>query len=392
MVLTSLANWCGFIILVAVFWLLPPRWRLGWLACFSLVLLALNDFAAAVLIGYLLLLCLLSPIWIAGIRWRAWAVVAALLIPLAVFKYPILLGLARLQESTALAYDPAALALPLGISYVTFKALMYTLEVSRERIAAPGLTALASYLALAPVVSAGPIDKPQHLLPQLLKEVRPSLDLLIYGGYRIILGIIFKFIVADGLGMLMHAFSPGALAVSTKKLLLFGPIYSLIIYFDFAGYSHIAIGAAAGLGLRCQENFASPYFKPNIGAFWRSWHMSLMKFLRDYIYFPIAYRLAKPAGARTAAHLAGIVTFIACGLWHGDGWNFLAWGLYHGLLLSAHQLFLKATKRAPLFKRLRRQRWLLVPSIALTFALVTLGWYLFAFSPAQLAIIFGGGG
>ena len=138
------------------------------------------------------------------------------------------------------------------------------------------------------------------------------------------------------------------------------------------------------------ENFAAPYLRRNIAEFWRAWHISLTSFLRDYIFLPLGYRYSRSIGPRNAAYLATIVTFVACGIWHGSGWNFILWGLYHGVLLVLHQLFLQRTKRIPLFQRLRKQRWLAAPSTLVTFLFVCGSWYLFAFTLPQLVMIFRG--
>ena len=201
-------------------------------------------------------------------------------------------------------------------------------------------------------------------------------------------GVIFKFVLADTLREFADALTPAMIAVSIKKQLLFGPYYSLWLFFDFAGYSHIAIGAAYLLGIKSMENFAAPLLRPNITEFWRTWHISLTSFLRSYIFLPAAYRWARALGPQRAAYAATVLTFLICGVWHGDGLNYVVWGLYHGVLLALHQAFLYGTKKAPLWRRLRRQRWLSAPAWALTFALVSLGWYPFAFTLPQLRDIF----
>ena len=147
------------------------------------------------------------------------------------------------------------------------------------------------------------------------------------------------------------------------------------------------------------ENFAAPYLRRNISEFWRAWHISLTSFLTDYIFKPLANLWARPLskrlgwdnGSLSAACLATVVTFVICGAWHGDGLNFLLFGLYHGLLLSAHQVFLRNTKKSPRFKRLRQRRWLALPATLVTFALVCVGWYLFALPLSDLLMIVGGG-
>jgi len=389
----SLINWLAFLLITVIYWLLPPPRRLAWLAVTSLALLAFNDFLAALLVLYLLLLCALAQraLGLGHPRWRRILLLGACLAPLVLLKYQALLGLDALQNAGALPLDFSALAVPLGISYLTFKCLMFIVAAARASQPPCSLTALAAYLAFAPAASSGPIDPPQRLLKQLLSPARFDLDRLLYALYRIAMGVIFKFVLADTLAEVADSFSYGALAVSSTRLLAFGPYYGLKLYFDFAGYSHIAIGAGYLLGVKCMENFAAPLLKPNISEFWRSWHISLTSFLRSHIFQPCAYRWARRLGPQRAAYAATFIAFLACGAWHGDGLNYLLWGAWHGLLLVLHQAFLRATRKRPLFRALRRQRWLALPAWALTFALVSLGWLLFAFTLEQLAYIFSHG-
>lgn len=401
MVFTSLLNWGLLAVVLGVFWLLPARARLYWLAAASVAILAFNDFVAAVLVLYLLVLCVLGPRFTTvgpdQARFRIWLIVILSLVPLVLFKYQNLTGAGKLLSHTF--FDPAMLALPLGISYITFKAVMYLIDTGRGRYPSQGLVSLAAYLAFAPSASAGPIDRPLALIQQFSCRIKPRADMFLYAGYRVATGIILKFVIADTLLEVLSSFSPEAMAVSVKKLLLFGPIYAVVIFCDFAGYSHIAIGVGALFGIRLRENFAGPYFRPNISEFWRAWHISLTSFLTDYIFRPLANFWARPfsrrwgwdGGSLTAACLATIVTFVICGIWHGDGLNFAVWGLYHGILLSAHQVFVRLTRKSAFWLRVRRQRWLAAPSTLLTFALVCVGWYPFAMPLHDLLRIFGGG-
>ena len=239
----------------------------------------------------------------------------------------------------------------------------------------------------APSATSGPIDQPKRFIEQLLDPGKLDLDRVVYAMYRIATGVIFKFVIADTLSEVSDAFVADALAVSLKRCLYFGPYYSFWLYFDFAGYSHIAIGAAYLFGVKCMENFAAPLLRPNISEFWRAWHISLTTFLRTYIFLPCAYRWSKTLGPQRAAYAATVLAFAVCGVWHGDGLNFLLWGLYHGMLLSLHQAFLYNTRKVKFFAKLRKKRWLAVPAWAFTFVLVSLGWFPFAFSITELRTI-----
>lgn len=398
MFFSSLLNWVGFALLVVVYWLLPVRLRPGWLGLSSILLLAYNDYLAALLALYLIAIAAIGGQVIIpragaqGRRGTLWILLTACTAPLVLLKYQTLLGIDALQQAGVIRVDFSGLAVPLGISYLTFKCIMYLIQIARGTVAAVRWDALAAYLAFAPAVTSGPIDRPDNLLKQIIAPGRLDFERVIYAGYRIATGVIFKFVIADTLREFSDALTPAMLAVSQKKQLIFGAHYSLWLYFDFAGYSHIAIGAAFLLGIKSMENFAAPLLRPSISEFWRAWHISLTSFLRDYIFLPAANRWARALGPQRAAYTATVLTFVVCGIWHGDGLNYVVWGLYHGLLLALHQAFLHNTRKSPLFKRLRRQRWLAVPSWALTFALVSLGWYAFVFSLPQLYDIFGRGG
>jgi D-alanyl-lipoteichoic acid acyltransferase DltB (MBOAT superfamily) len=390
----SLLNWVGFALLAIVYWLLPSRLRPGWLGLGSILLLAYNDYLAGLFVLYLIAAAalggrLLPPAGSTQGRHRAlWFLLAACAAPLILLKYQVLLGIDAMQRAGLITLNFGALAVPLGISYLTFKCLMYLLQVARGVITPVRFDVLAAYLAFAPAATSGPIDRPDSLLPQITTTTRLDLDRIIYAGYRITMGVFFKFVLADTLSESLSDLTPAMIAVSPVKQAIFGPYYSLWLYFDFAGYSHIAIGAAYLLGIKSMENFAAPLLRQNISEFWRTWHISLTSMLRNYIFLPAAYRWSRALGPQRAAYAATVLTFLICGIWHGDGMNYIVWGLYHGVLLAVHQAFVYGTRKAPLFKRLRRQRWLVAPSWALTFALVSLGWYPFAFTMPQLFDIF----
>lgn len=388
---TSLVNWAAFALIATGWWGAPPRWRVAWLAGSSLALLFFNDWLAG------LALLATGAAALAGPRWarrggglRAAAVYAAVLLPLLLFKYPHAFGLPGTGWSVGPVFDAATIVIPLGISYFTFKALMCARAGLRGELESTRLSAATAYLAFAPAASAGPIDRLHPLLAQLMAPRRLSGDDLLYAGYRIASGVILKFLLADTLQfVVLSEFQPASLAGSPVRLLAFGPLFSLLIYFDFAGYSAIAIGCAALLGIRSMENFDRPYLKPDIGAFWRAWHISLTTFLRDDLFLPLAMRWSRLLGPTAAAHAATLVTFSICGLWHGEGLNFLLWGLYHGGLISAHQAFHAATRHARPIAAWRRTRWYRLLATALTFAAVSAGWFLFAFDLEDLGTMIG---
>jgi len=202
-----------------------------------------------------------------------------------------------------------------------------------------------------------------------------ALDNLLAGGKRVILGLAQKFILADTIGRLAVPLAdPGAYNASMLLLAVYA--YAFKIYFDFAGYSDMAIGLAQMLGFKVPENFDRPYFQPNIAQFWRHWHISLSSWIRDYLYIPLGG--SRLGFSRTLCNL--IVAFAVCGLWHGAAWNFVAWGLWHGLGMAGHRVWNRyigqrlAGLGTPVY----------ILNVFLTFNFVVAGWVLFA-SPSLSA-------
>ncbi|HEY5999082.1 MAG TPA: MBOAT family protein [bacterium] len=259
----------------------------------------------------------------------------------------------------------AGAALPLGISFFTFKAVSYLIDVFRGQ-AAPARNPLhlAAYVSLFPQLTAGPIGRWTDLGPQLASPPRPDAALFSHGAFRFVFGLAKKVLVADTLGVAAdEVFGLDPARVGMGGAWLGAVAYTLQIYFDFSGYSDMAIGVGRMLGLRFAENFDLPYRARSVREFWRRWHISLSTWFRDYLYIPLG-------GGRVAPHrvmLNLLAVFTLCGLWHGASWTFVAWGLYHGLFLAAERTRLGAAlERAP---RPAQHLYALL--------VVTVGWVLF---------------
>jgi alginate O-acetyltransferase complex protein AlgI len=253
--------------------------------------------------------------------------------------------------------------LPAGISFYTFQSLAYTIDVYRGEVKPErSLLAFCNYVAYLPQLIAGPIERFSHLAPQLhtLTHGEP-IPQWTAGLDRILLGIAQKLLLADGCGQLVDRLivnsGPWDLLTSWAVAIGFG----LQIYFDFAAYSHMAIGIALLLGVRLQENFLAPYQAASIQEFWHRWHVTLSRWFRDYLYIPLGG--SRRGRIHTIFNL--LVTFLLCGLWHGAGWNFLLWGILHGFYL-----ILFRAKEALL------PNWRLPHAVGviLTFALVCYAW------------------
>jgi D-alanyl-lipoteichoic acid acyltransferase DltB (MBOAT superfamily) len=254
------------------------------------------------------------------------------------------------------------LILPVGISFYTFQALSYTIDVFRRHISATrDIVAFFAYIAFFPQLVAGPIERATQLLPQMLRARTFIYADAIDGLRQMLWGFCKKMLVADTCAMAVDIIwqSPGE--QSALALVVGAFLFTIQIYGDFSGYSDIAVGCARLFGIRLMQNFRTPYFATSLADFWRRWHISLMTWLRDYVYISLGgNRCSRP---RQYANI--LIVFLLSGLWHGAAWTFVLWGFYHGLLVSVE----KATKRNPHFS--------FFISSFFIFLLVAFGWILF---------------
>ncbi len=242
-------------------------------------------------------------------------------------------------------FDPAKVHLPLGISFFTFQAMSYLIDVYRgdaEHDKNP--INIALYIALFPQLIAGPIIR-YHDVYQQLRTRTLSVDLAYSGLTRFICGLAKKLLIANPLGEIAdQIFAINGNDLSTPVAWLGILCYSLQIYFDFSGYSDMAIGLGRMLGFRFLENFNYPYIASSVQAFWRRWHISLSNWFRDYLYIPLGGN--RVGLFRTYFNL--VIVFFLCGLWHGASWNFVIWGLLHGAFLVIERIgFGKVLERLP---------------------------------------------
>ena len=241
--------------------------------------------------------------------------------------------------------------LPIGISFYTFNSMSYTIDVFRRRVTpTKHLLEYTTFVALFPHLIAGPIVRFTDLAEQL-RRPRPSLTskAASVGLFFLACGLTKKLLIADQLNpyvdrLFAHS---GDLGFLTSWAAAFG--YSLQLYFDFSGYSDMAVGLAWLIGFRFPQNFNSPFKAQNISDFWRRWHMSLSAWFRDYLFIPLGGSRRGPA--RTTMNL--VLTMFLAGLWHGAAWTFVVWGLFHGVLLGTHGLLRKLglTPSSVLFNR-----------------------------------------
>lgn len=261
---------------------------------------------------------------------------------LGLFKYANFIGDNLNAALSGLGLSPMLLprvALPIGISFYTFHAISYVVDVyRRDASAQKHPTHAALYLLLFPQLIAGPIIRYRDLAPQLAERVI-SLDTFAGGIQRFVTGLGKKVLIANTVAEVADkVFGMPAAQLTPGHAWLGAVCYTLQIYFDFSGYSDMAIGLGAMFGFRFPENFRWPYVADSVQEFWRRWHISLSSWFRDYLYIPLGGN--RGTSARTYSNL--VTVFFLCGLWHGANWTFVVWGLYHGAFLVLERLGLGA--------------------------------------------------
>lgn len=254
------------------------------------------------------------------------ALVGLDLVVLGVFKYAGFLAHNLNALAPGLGVPELKLALPLGISFFTFQLISYVADVYWRRVTVePSLTRFAAYILMFPHLIAGPIVRFAHIDEELHADRRKT-GRIGLGVQYFIVGLCQKVLVANSVAPLAdHAFSLGG-GLDPATAWLGAVAYALQIYFDFCGYSNMAIGLAFMLGFTFPKNFDHPYASRSITEFWRRWHISLSSWFRDYVYIPLGGN--RGGGARTVRNL--LVVFLLTGVWHGAAWTFIVWGLYHG--------------------------------------------------------------
>ncbi|PIE23863.1 MAG: membrane-bound O-acyltransferase family protein [Planctomycetota bacterium] len=345
-------------IALSCYYLLDRRFRNGWLLLTSLFFYAWGE---TWVVGVMLLSCLTNyglALWLESVsnplgkRAIVGLSVFFNLALLITFKYanflvdnlnPVLTwsGLGPIQ------IDP--ISLPIGISFFTFQALSYVIDVyRRDAPAQRSPIDFSLYIALFPQLIAGPIVRYHDVAAQIVQRVHSS-SKFYEGMQRFIFGLTKKMLIANTAAECADAIYALPLSDLTPGLAWLGTIcYTLQIYFDFSGYSDMAIGLGLMFGFRYLENFRHPYIAQSITDFWRRWHISLSSWFRDYLYIPLGGNRRGPY--RTYFNL--LLVFVLCGFWHGAAWTFLAWGVFHGCFLILERLGLgKALARSPAVAR-----------------------------------------
>jgi len=331
-------------IVVIVFWQLPSRWRGYYVLVVSMLYYATwNAYFVAIPLALCTFVYLVNRQMLAGgkpdRRWM-WAGIVAVLLVLGFFKYRQFLVDSANALLPALKLHPItfalAIGLPLGISFYSFEAISYLIDSKQGRVGKPRFVDLVNFVTFWPHLMAGPIVRVRELVPQLKFEQGFSGRFLVYGLDRLIWGLVQKNVIANPIGAWVNeGFNSGAIH-STTDCWFLAVGFGLQIYFDFAGYTNMAIGAAQLLGIKLPENFRFPYHASNPADFWSRWHMTLSRWIRDYLFFPVT---TKYHGAPAALYISLIGVMAIVGLWHGAGWRFVIWGMMHGLYMVLYRIF-----------------------------------------------------
>ncbi len=273
--------------------------------------------------------------------------------------------------------------LPVGISFYTFQALSYSIDVYRGKLEpVRDIVQFFAYVSFFPQLVAGPIERATNLLPQFGKQRTFSYDQAVDGLRQMLWGLFKKMAIADNCAVFVDEVFGNHTAYDGASLALAAVLFAFQIYADFSGYSDIAIGVAKLFGIKLMRNFNNPYFSRDIAEFWRRWHISLTTWFRDYVYIPLGgSRTTKAKIVRNT-----LIIFLVSGFWHGANWTFIAWGAFHALLFLP---LILAGRNRKYTDTVAVGRWL--PSwkeclqMTLTFLLVVVGWIFFRADTISMA-------
>jgi len=275
----------------------------------------------------------------------------------------------------------------LGFSYIAFRLIHVLRDKQTGRLPELSLPEFSTYVIFFPTLAAGPIDRVDRFVKDLQKEFTLNQDELLQAGQRIVIGLFKKFVIADMLALIALNDSLAIQARTAGWMWIHLYAYTFQIYFDFSGYTDIAIGIGRLVGIKLPENFLSPYTKPNITQFWNSWHITLTQWIRSYFFNPFnrwtrRYKSFQPWAMILIGQLS---TMALIGLWHGITWNFILWGAWHGLGLFLQNRWSDFAKTRIKPTNPRMQQALQITGILLTFHFVAFGWVFFALSEPSLS-------
>ena len=388
-----------FPIVVLIYFIIPIKLRYIWLLIASYYFYMSWNAKYVILILFSTIVTYLSGILIekaSGPGQKKLVAAASLFANLSVlgfFKYFdfFIHNLNKLLEAVhiRLIDNPFSFLLPVGISFYTFQAISYTMDVYRGK-AAPekNLLKYALFVSFFPQLVAGPIEKTENLLTQINDSCRkrmPSFDQFLSGFTLMLWGLFMKMVIADRISLFVDGVFGRLYMAGTVETVLAAAAFAIQIYGDFAGYSITALGAARIMGFELTDNFNAPYFSGSIGDFWHRWHISLSTWFRDYLYIPLGG--SRKGAFRKYCNL--MITFSVSGLWHGAAWTFVFWGMLHGLYRVAGDLLKPAREKLNRAFHVRTDAFSYhFGKILITFTLVDFAWIFFRAESMEQILLF----
>lgn len=386
-----------FPIVVTTYWLIPRKVRWIWLLFASYFFyMSWNPIYAllmltSTLITYFCGICINQFHKSSNVSFKRLTLIMCLLINLGLlfaFKYFNFFAdsMNLLFVTTGIPFSVPAfdVLLPVGISFYTFQALGYSIDVYQGKVKAEyNLGKYALFVSFFPQLVAGPIERSHNLLTQIHKEHCFNYDQMISGLLLMLWGLFQKVVIADRISIIVNTVYNDCTNFRGISILFATILFALQIYCDFAGYSNVAIGAAECMGFSLMKNFERPYFSKSIAEFWHRWHISLSTWFRDYVYIPLGGNRC----TKTRKYINVMVTFIVSGFWHGANFTFIVWGALHGFYQITGDLL------SPIKKRLcalcgisESSRVYHILCVSITFVLVDFAWIFFRANSLQDAI------
>lgn len=399
MLFNSLDFLIFFPIVVLIYFIIPKKVRYIWLLIASYYFYMCWNAKYALLIGISTLITYLSGIflWKAEKIWQRKLIVAISFVSnlgiLVFYKYFdfILENVNFILNKVGgqIVNNPFDIILPVGISFYTFQALSYTVDVYRKDVEAEkNPLKYALFVSFFPQLVAGPIERSKNLLDQVkhVDEIKVfNYDRIANGLVQMLWGLFQKMVIADRISIFVDNVYANLHAVGTMETVFAAVGFSIQIYCDFAAYSTIAIGAARVMGFELMENFDTPYFAASIKEFWRRWHISLSSWFRDYLYIPMGGNRK----GKWRKYFNVMVTFLVSGLWHGASWNYVIWGGLHGIYQVAGEIIKPVRDRVKKVLHVNEKVFSFkFGQILFTFSLTTLTWVFFRAKTMEEAIYF----
>ncbi len=366
-------------VVLGFYYLLPHRWRNGFLFLANLIFYGFGE-----PVFVLLMLCSVLINWAGGLlvarsqteSARCKILVLTLVINLGLlgtFKYAGFLSDTLRLLPPLSGLPEIHIPLPIGISFYTFQAMSYVIDVYRgDCTVQKSYFRFGTYISLFPQLIAGPIVRYCDVAEQLENPYRESAEMFGRGGETFLVGLAKKVLLANPMGLLWTTISADPSSLGTLGAWAGVAAYSLHIYFDFSGYSDMAKGLGRMFGFEFCDNFNYPYVARNVSDFWRRWHMSLTTWFRDYVYIPLGGN--RRGTTRTLLNI--FLVWALTGLWHGASWNFVLWGLFYGVLILLERVFLnKFLQKLPV-----------ILQHVYTLVMINLGWTLFALEDLSVTL------